>query len=218
MLAIDMTRRTGEPLSGPLGDDFGSGGAHVAARPANRSSGRSGAPCANLESATKLRDAAVWLVDLLKRGPLESKEVGRLAAAGEFGWRTVQRAKERAGVTVAREGFGRGARYVWMLEAMRAKPEPCVPTLPCVPTAAACVPPEPSVPAAPCVPADPCVPSPQIGTHGERRLEVLSEADREAFEERAAIMQFDGGLSEVDAEAEAWRLIEAAGRKAQAAT
>jgi len=48
-------------------------------------------------------------------------------------------------------------------------------------------------------------------------LEVLSEADREAFEERAAIMQFDGGLSEVDAEAEAWRLIEA-GRKAQAAT
>jgi len=49
-------------------------------------------------------------------------------------------------------------------------------------------------------------------------LEALSEADREAFEERAAIMQFDGGLSEVDAEAEAWRLIEAAGRKAQAAT
>jgi hypothetical protein len=46
---------------------------------------------------------------------------------------------------------------------------------------------------------------------------ALAEADREAFEERAAIMEFDGGLSRGDAEAEARRLIAAAARKARAA-
>jgi hypothetical protein len=34
-----------------------------------------------------------------------------------------------------------------------------------------------------------------------------SEAQREAFEERAAILEFDGGMSREDAERAAWALI-----------
>jgi hypothetical protein len=35
----------------------------------------------------------------------------------------------------------------------------------------------------------------------------LVEYVREAYEERAAIMEFDGGLSRDDAEREAWALV-----------
>lgn len=34
-----------------------------------------------------------------------------------------------------------------------------------------------------------------------------SEAQREAFEERAAIMEFDGGMSREDAERAAWAIV-----------
>jgi pentose-5-phosphate-3-epimerase len=48
-----------------------------------------------------------------------------------------------------------------------------------------------------------------IGSNGsvlsERMLE--SEALREAFEERAAIIEFDGGLTREDAERAAWALV-----------
>jgi hypothetical protein len=48
-----------------------------------------------------------------------------------------------------------------------------------------------------------------IGSNGsvlsERMLE--SEALREAFEERAAIIEFDGGLTREDAERTAWALV-----------
>jgi hypothetical protein len=39
-----------------------------------------------------------------------------------------------------------------------------------------------------------------------------SEAAREAFEERAAIMEYDGDLSRADAEREAWAMV-SSGRK-----
>jgi hypothetical protein len=208
-----------EPISAPLAGDGWPAGASVASPLANRSCGRSDAPGGDLESAAKLRDAVDWLRALLERGPLESKEVARLATAGGFRWRTVQRAKERAGVVVAREGFGRGARYVWTREATRAKPEPCVPTASCVPTdpAAPCVPPGPCVPAdlpASCGPTTPCAPTARTGTHDEHGLDALSESDREAFEERAAILEFDAGMTREHAEAEARRLVDAAGRRA----
>ena len=48
-----------------------------------------------------------------------------------------------------------------------------------------------------------------IGSNGSappsRLLE--SESVREAYEERAAIMEFDGGLSRDEAEREAWALV-----------
>jgi hypothetical protein len=51
--------------------------------------------------------------------------------------------------------------------------------------------------------------SPSIGSNGSAlpaRMQE-SEALREAFEERAAIMEFDGGMSREDAERAAWALI-----------
>lgn len=48
-------------------------------------------------------------------------------------------------------------------------------------------------------------PAPNIPTVPTELL--VSEVDREIFEERAAIMQFDGGLSKVDAETLAAKLL-----------
>lgn len=48
-----------------------------------------------------------------------------------------------------------------------------------------------------------------IGSNGSaaRAQPAESEALREEFEERAAIMEFDGGLSREEAEREAWALV-----------
>jgi hypothetical protein len=48
-----------------------------------------------------------------------------------------------------------------------------------------------------------------IGSNGSTSPPYLleSESVREAYEERAAIMEFDGGLSRDDAEREAWALV-----------
>jgi hypothetical protein len=48
-----------------------------------------------------------------------------------------------------------------------------------------------------------------IGSNGSTSSSHLleSESMQEAFEERAAIMEFDGGLSRDDAEREAWALV-----------
>jgi hypothetical protein len=46
-----------------------------------------------------------------------------------------------------------------------------------------------------------------IGSNGSSSLSRLLESVWEAYEERAAIMEFDGGLSRDDAEREAWALV-----------
>ena len=48
-----------------------------------------------------------------------------------------------------------------------------------------------------------------IGSNGSTSPSHLleSESAREAYEERAAIMEFDGGLSRDEAEREAWALV-----------
>ena len=35
----------------------------------------------------------------------------------------------------------------------------------------------------------------------------MTEAEREDYEERAGIMEYDGGLSREEAEREAWRIV-----------
>lgn len=50
-------------------------------------------------------------------------------------------------------------------------------------------------------PSSPLVP----GRDGRNALDT--DIDREAFEERAAIMEFDGGMSRAEAEAAAWALM-----------
>jgi len=48
-----------------------------------------------------------------------------------------------------------------------------------------------------------------IGSNGSTSPSHLTESEsvREAYEERAAIMEFDGGLSRDEAEREAWALV-----------
>jgi hypothetical protein len=46
-----------------------------------------------------------------------------------------------------------------------------------------------------------------IGSNGSTSPSHLLESVREAYEERAAIMEFDGGLSRDEAEREAWALV-----------
>ena len=48
-----------------------------------------------------------------------------------------------------------------------------------------------------------------IGSNGSALPSHLLESEslREAYEERAAIMEFDGGLSRDEAEREAWALV-----------
>jgi hypothetical protein len=46
-----------------------------------------------------------------------------------------------------------------------------------------------------------------IGSNGSTSPSRLLESVQEAYEERAAIMEFDGGLSRDDAEREAWALV-----------
>jgi hypothetical protein len=50
---------------------------------------------------------------------------------------------------------------------------------------------------------------PSIGSNGSTSSAFLpaNEAARQEFEERAAIMEFDGGLTRDEAEREAWKLI-----------
>ena len=67
-------------------------------------------------------DAGVWLRDLLSNGRMTAKDVKRKASESGHQWRTVQRAKEQAGVTAHREGFGREAVYYWSLTSCAPEP------------------------------------------------------------------------------------------------
>jgi putative DNA primase/helicase len=84
-----------------------------------------GAEVADDESADS-RDAAEWLRELLGAGPMMAKDVEKAARESGLAWRTVQRARARASVVTERDGFGKGARYVWSLP-MRATSAPCAP-------------------------------------------------------------------------------------------
>jgi RecA-family ATPase len=63
-------------------------------------------------------EAAGWLVAYLTElgGEAEAKDVKRAARAAGFADRTVDRARKRAGVTTGRNGFGKGAVYVWRID------------------------------------------------------------------------------------------------------
>jgi RecA-family ATPase len=62
------------------------------------------------------RDAASdWLIEYLAEagGGAPAADVKRDATRAGFAVRTVERARKRAGVTTNRQGFGKGATYVW---------------------------------------------------------------------------------------------------------
>ncbi len=60
-------------------------------------------------------EGAAFLEELLAVGPLAAKEVYREAREAGIAKATLRRAKAQAGVTVSREGFGEGGRWIWKL-------------------------------------------------------------------------------------------------------
>ena len=67
------------------------------------------------EHRTALQQAMEVLTALLAEGPLQARDVCRLAAAAGVAKRTLDRAKAQLGVKVTRQGNGRGASWWWSL-------------------------------------------------------------------------------------------------------
>ena len=131
-----------------------------------------------------MEEAKQFLLDVLSEGQEEGqKEIKQQAQEAGFAWRTVRRAKELLGVEAIREGgIGEKGRWIWRLT---KKPK---------------------------------VSNPEFG-----HLSHLSQVERPKvpkvsnvesghlsnghfdvdFEERAAILEYEGGLSRAEAEAEA---------------
>ncbi len=73
------------------------------------------APVEATAERTEIADASDWLRDLLATGPVEAREVLRLAGQQGFNARMAQRARQRIGATTRREGFGKGSRVLWSI-------------------------------------------------------------------------------------------------------
>ena len=63
------------------------------------------------EERTERNEAADWLAELLRSGPMKAGDIRKKSNAEGFSWRTVQRARKRAGVVSERSGFGAGTRW-----------------------------------------------------------------------------------------------------------
>lgn len=70
-------------------------------------------------------DVAHWLAELLRRGPMASRQVRQFADEAGYSWRTTQRAMKRAGVDSRRAGFGGGTE--WYLKGSGATVAPSAP-------------------------------------------------------------------------------------------
>ena len=138
------------------------------------------------EGRSALEEAKHFLLEVLGEGPVAQRDIKCQSDESEFAWRTVRRAKDLLGVEVCREGgIGERGRWIWRLSKM------------------------------------PKVSTSEFGHLSH--LSHLSEAQRpkmlkvsnveagylsedhsgDHFEERAAILEFDGGLSREEAEAQA---------------
>jgi AAA domain len=69
------------------------------------------------DEAPALAEAMRVLKEILADGPLAAGNVKKLAATAGVAERTLQRARLALGVTARRQGFGRGAFYVWTMPA-----------------------------------------------------------------------------------------------------
>jgi hypothetical protein len=71
-----------------------------------------------------LRDeAAAFLSDVLSEGPVAARKVKQLGRDAGFSDRTLDRARDCAGVRARRDGFGPGAQYVWEMARGHARQE-----------------------------------------------------------------------------------------------
>jgi len=66
-------------------------------------------------NAEKKAEAAEWLTDKLKDGPLPAQDVAEEAVLGGISKATLRRAREEIGVEVPRDGFGKGSVVFWRL-------------------------------------------------------------------------------------------------------
>jgi putative DNA primase/helicase len=73
------------------------------------------APVEATADSTEIANACEWLRDLLVPGPVEAREVLRLAGDQGFNHRMAQRARQKIGATTQREGFGKGSRVLWSI-------------------------------------------------------------------------------------------------------
>lgn len=60
-------------------------------------------------------EATDWLRNFLMDGPATAEEVKKASQNEGYSWRTVERAKRKAGVKSERQGFGKGAKYKWSI-------------------------------------------------------------------------------------------------------
>jgi AAA domain len=68
------------------------------------------------EGRNALEEAKQFLLEVLREGPEAQKEIKRQAEEAGFAWRTVRRAKDLLGVEVRREGgIGERGRWIWRL-------------------------------------------------------------------------------------------------------
>jgi AAA domain len=74
-------------------------------------------PRVDEDEAPALAEAVRVLKEILADGPLSAGNVKRAAATAGVAERTLQRARHALGVTARRQGFGRGAVYVWTMPA-----------------------------------------------------------------------------------------------------
>jgi hypothetical protein len=66
-------------------------------------------------SATAVAEAARWLQQALRNGPMPAKELRKKAKADGIADRTLRRAKSRIGVQTEKDGYGGDGRWLWKL-------------------------------------------------------------------------------------------------------
>ena len=127
------------------------------------------------------REAMLFLAELLAAGRMPAEEVKNAAAGHMITAATLRGARERLGVEIKREGFGKDGVSYWSLP----------------PTILARSHPENGGNPHTCLPQG----SSKYGKHGGDGASTAPEIDAKvAFKERAAILEYDAGLDRQEAE------------------
>lgn len=69
------------------------------------------------EDKSAFQEARDFLADVLKDGPVEARQVQKVARAAGIADPTLRRAKASAGVRSARDRFGKAGHWFWALDA-----------------------------------------------------------------------------------------------------
>lgn len=72
------------------------------------------------EERSALEDAADFLRSILEKGPVDVRQIQRVAREAGIAEKTLQRAKHYAGATSKRDTFGEGGKWFWSLDGQKA--------------------------------------------------------------------------------------------------